>query len=652
MTVNGAALVQDMDYTVSWSNNVNVGKAEVHITGRNNYQGTLTCSFMIEKGFAPQPEEIMAYTVTFDFLGHGTGIQKITGVGAGSLIEEPAPPAAAGYRFMGWYQDRAFTKIWDFDTDTVHGDMVLYARWLAAVSGDGDADSDLYIGEIPSQTYTGSAIRPSVVIYASDGDAPLKAGKDYTVQYYNNINASEMNAIKINAVGTDVVKTVSGGVSRTGEEDNGFSSSLPYVAITGKGNYKGTIYRNFQISAVTLTDNGRDLAAGFVLSYTEQLAGNSKKSKKPFTSLKYKKPMKAGADYLVTLTAQEAYGKNGDSLPGNMELAKEGGIPVIPAGCWGTFQIAVTGINNYRGTLYKTIYVADKSHLMKNATITIGKNLKSIKYSDGKDIVLTPAYYDASTKGYYAVDENGMENRNKKLDKADAFVVKSGKTGLRYGKDFTVSYTDNRAVGTATLTITGIGMYVGAKRATFRITGDAFSAKTIDVDGFHASMPYTGKALTQNGVMLSAGSTKLAYGKDYTVRYGNNVKKGTAAMVFTANPASGYSGSFKKTFKILPAALDKDAITITASDYAVTDGNTRLEGETAYTKAGAKPSGRVQLVNGAGVMLKEGRDYVLRYGANVAAGRDKGSITVTGAGLYGGSVTVRFPIESRSLILK
>ena len=40
---------------------------------------------------------------------------------------------------------------------------------------------------------------------------------------------------------------------------------------------------------------------------------------------------------------------------------------------------------------------------------------------------------------------------------------------------------------------------------------------------------------------------------------------------------------------------------------------------------------------------------MLSYGANTAAGRNKGSVTVIGTGLYGGSVTVKFDIKSRDI---
>ncbi len=42
-------------------------------------------------------------------------------------------------------------------------------------------------------------------------------------------------------------------------------------------------------------------------------------------------------------------------------------------------------------------------------------------------------------------------------------------------------------------------------------------------------------------------------------------------------------------------------------------------------------------------------DYAVSYGTNMAAGKNKGSVTITGAGRYGGSVTVKFEIGKKSI---
>jgi hypothetical protein len=42
-------------------------------------------------------------------------------------------------------------------------------------------------------------------------------------------------------------------------------------------------------------------------------------------------------------------------------------------------------------------------------------------------------------------------------------------------------------------------------------------------------------------------------------------------------------------------------------------------------------------------------DYTLTYGANIAAGKNKGTVTIKGNGKYGGSVTVKFTIKSKTV---
>ena len=133
------------------------------------------------------------------------------------------------------------------------------------------------------------------------------------------------------------------------------------------------------------------------------------------------------------------------------------------------------------------------------------------------------------------------------------FTVRGGKNYLLYGRDYEVSYSNNQAVGAAVMIITGKGAYKGTKRITFRIKGTVFNAKNIKIDqgSFSPHMIYTGEPLRQDGVILKYRGKKLVYGVDYAVNYKNNIKKGTATIIFTGKAVSGYTGSFKKNFKII-----------------------------------------------------------------------------------------------------
>ena len=56
VTWNGAVLVVNTDYTLSWANNVNVGPATVTITGMGRFSGSVTKTFYISENVEPEWE--------------------------------------------------------------------------------------------------------------------------------------------------------------------------------------------------------------------------------------------------------------------------------------------------------------------------------------------------------------------------------------------------------------------------------------------------------------------------------------------------------------------------------------------------------------------------------------------------------------------
>lgn len=715
--LNGDRLTTGPSYTVTTDEEgkdtvtlIDISKTGRYYIHPSKADAGMNYSLTYKPGILTVSEERVAYTVTFDGMGYCDGFRK-SGIKSGALLElsdsERMPAAKEkGHVFAGWYRDRTFAKgkEWNFDTDTVQSDLTLYACWLSAAAEDGNG-LKLCVQEIPDQFYTGSAQKPAVTVYDSDGKTLLKSGKDYTVKYVNNTNAA--------AVGEDGKPTAAGGtasVVNPGKANETitdvighFSKDCPYVVITGKGNYAETIYRNFMIlpAQISAADGNKaesggtvgqqgdtPLSAGFTLKYTDQLVADGKKEQKPFGSIKYKKAMKAGTDFTVSLGAQEALDGAGNAVPdwkaeGTLDAGKQYTLPAIPKGYSGTFTLTVTGKGNYAGTVRRKVYVSEKQKLMKNATITLGKNQKTFAYT-GQDVMLTPGYYDAATKKNYKVTAAGTVSGTAEENANDMFLVKAGKNGkaggegLVWGRDYTIDYAGtNRAAGTATMTLTGINGYVGTKSVTFKITGAKFAANTVDVkvydsakpgepqtDAFRASMPYTGKAVTQNKVRLTTKVTKsnptakeFNYGEHYTISYKNNVKKGTATMTFTAKPASGYIGSFKKTFRITAQELSKDRLTVAApggsgdSSAAVQTGSDGAEA--VYGKNGAKLS--FVVTNEAGAVLREGTDYTVKYKNNSAvttaqtAENKRPLMTVTGKGNYAGKVEVFFAVIPASL---
>ena len=72
--------------------------------------------------------------VSFETNG-GSGISDMI-VQYGERITRPEDPVREGYRLEGWYTDLDLQNPWDFDTDTVQGNMTLYAKWDQGVAPD------------------------------------------------------------------------------------------------------------------------------------------------------------------------------------------------------------------------------------------------------------------------------------------------------------------------------------------------------------------------------------------------------------------------------------------------------------------------------------------------------------------------------------
>lgn len=60
----------------------------------------------------------------------------------GEKVVRPEDPVREGFRFAGWYADINLTDVWDFERDTVQGNMSLYAKWVADDASEPMPDDD------------------------------------------------------------------------------------------------------------------------------------------------------------------------------------------------------------------------------------------------------------------------------------------------------------------------------------------------------------------------------------------------------------------------------------------------------------------------------------------------------------------------------
>ena len=520
----------------------------------------------------------------------------------------------------GRYSD--FTLISSTDGKAEYGEVLREDVPDDGIIPDGIWMSDLQTG---GYTYTGKAITPSFRVY--DGKKMLAVKKDYTVSYKNNINAATADDAK----------------------------KAPTITVKSTGNYKGRETRTFTITPASLKESNPQIKAEDL--YLAAPTGKNPKGIKavPVVTDNGKK-LSENKDYTVnhvTLNEQNAENKNANSY-------------VTP----GKYTVEITGKGNYTGTRQITVTLADVAKeqiLMSKVTVakvpdvTYDADLCEGNNAKGMTPALTVTY--GSGKNKVTLYKEGDVNA-------------AGETVSAENADYTVTWINNRYVGTATVVLTGTGkiledgtvsgQYFGEKRITFKIKGTALSANMVSwVDGSkNVSVVYNGeeqeprvrvslqkKVKGKDGKMVTQTTYLREYDEyaqygDYKVSYLKNVDAGTATVVITG--VGGYTGTVKKTFKITQADLAAEG---TEAKIGVAD-------SIPFVKNGAKPAIVVtaKLANGNTVTLKEGKDYTVTYVNNKAVSEGKNLtekklplITVKGKGNFKGSIKQTFTITNKSL---
>lgn len=523
-------------------------------------------------------------------------------------------------REPGRYSD--FTLISSTDGKAEYGEVLREDVPDDGIIPDGIWMTDLQAG---GYTYTGKAITPSFRVY--DGKKMLAVKKDYTVSYKNNIKAATADDAK----------------------------KAPTITVKSTGNYKGTETRTFTINPASL--DGTEQRINIDNLYLAAPAGKNPKGIKavPVVTDNGKK-LSENKDYTVnhvTLNEQNAENKNANSY-------------VTP----GKYTVEITGKGNYTGTRQITVTLADvaKEQILMSK-VTVAK-VPDVTYDADLCEGRSPAGMTPALTVTYG------SGKNKVTLYKEGDVNAAGETVSAENADYTVTWINNRYVGTATVVLTGTGkiledgtvsgQYFGEKRITFKIKGTALSANMVSwVDGSkNVSVVYNGgeqeprvrvslqkKVKGKDGKMVTQTTYLREYDEyaqygDYKVSYLKNVDAGTATVVITG--AGGYTGTVKKTFKITQADLAAEG---TEAKIGVAD-------SIPFVKNGAKPAIVVtaKLANGNTVTLKEGKDYTITYANNKAVSEGKNLtekklplITVKGKGNFKGSIKQTFTITNKSL---
>lgn len=548
--------------------------------------------------------------------------------------------------------------------------------------------TDISFEDIAAVTYTGQALTPDVTV--KDGQTVLTKDTDFSVSYEDNENAG------------------------TGK-----------ATIVGIGNYSGQVEKTFTINKADITPTAP--TAMTQLTYTGEAqtlvaAGSI-----------------AGPGNLEACEMQ--YSLDGQTYAKDLPTATN-------AGSYTVFY-KVVGDANHNGVdaqfINVAIYKAALTNvLLQTATLTYNQQEQSpviTSVKAGELDVPAEAYtisgnkatnvgnylieivpkddaqnYDGSAKAQWSIvaaDANlfSIQLSNSSLvyngtELKPTATVKDGSAVLVEGTDYTLAYTNNVNVGTATVTATGIGNYSGTKTANFTITQ---ADMVITVPTVKEGLVYT----TQAQALANAGTVEggeLMYSLDNT-QWTTTVPTGTEAKEYTvyykivndANHKAVEPQQFKVTIEqatltaaqltetnfiynqqeqtALVSYVNAGTIVVPATSYDVEGnkatnvgnyeakmtgkGNFKGEvkvqwsivaanaqlfditlGTTEYIYDGNAKTPTATVKDGEATLV-ENTDYTLAYTANTAAGT--ATVTATGKGNYTGTQTATFVIKPAKL---
>lgn len=493
--------------------------------------------------------------------------------------------------------------------------------------------------------YTGNAIKPAIVV--TNNGEELVAGVDYTVKYSNNVNVP--------------------------------TKKQPTITVTGKGNIAGSSSTTFKIVPKDINDS--DVIEGSVVVVKNSKAtpilvyNNKKLGNKDFDNADAKK--KFTEDGVITITGK-----------GNFTGTREIDVKVVDKKDLKKFTVTVGKEKlTYNGEeQIPTITVADKA---SKAPLTEGTDYiivyggSTVNAGTVKFTVIGLGYYSGIVAKSYkisplavkdgmevtGVSEDGYGFTSKGVTIGEDLTVtyKATDDVLTEGKDYKISYSNNKKVGTAKYTIKFQGNYKGSKAVsgTFTIVPAGLNDTTDGLKIVLADQIYKGKPnvykskpiVDIDGVTLKASNYTVKYYKDaeltdeitgknkvsldadekYTTIYVKIVGKGNYAPANGEYATAEYKVYAKDGYK----NLSKARVTF------VDENGNKLK-NVAYTGNELEPTVKVEYKDGKTWVEVSADQYEVSYTNNVNKG--KATVVVTGTGdEYAGSKTAKISIVAKSL---
>ena len=676
---NGNTLVKDQDYTVSYTDNLNVGTATVTVTGLGEYTGlTATGTFRIEA-------KLLNLDVTAD--------------PASGVVGDGQTPAVTVKLDNQELADTAYTlsyQKYDADGNLVpaqESDLADAGMYVIIATGTGE-----HAGALGSTTFvrlaSGSGTLDPVIPNPDPDNDPNDEGVSVdattgviTMTYNGKDRVSVLDGIKITTDGTTEATITSTKVSY----NSGAQEDLAGYQMINAGVYTVTYTATEGTAVVTVIINPKNINDG-----TISVTGLGEK------------------EYTYDATQQSPNVSLTDSETNSITATTDYTVAQVSQTNAGSYQVAITGTGNYTGVRYGTfiinqaeltvtgigvkpafVYGYTSRDLTKDTEFTVN----GIQTGDENDVTVTvtvPAglgagehtitpviggtdannYTLSDTSGvaitvnpYDPTDPDGTGNPDKDPDGDGVNEDEDGNGVVDPDKDGDGDgFIEDEDDGTGSSTGDGVIETVGGLKVVLNPISGAFNGK--------AHTPTVTVTYTPDG----GQETELALGQDYTVTYLSRTADGkdgaqvaemiqegayTVRVTLTGN----YKGGFDLTYTITPATggatdpdnPDKD----TDGDGSVEDGNNdgaieyngytvnMVPTEVYHNGQAQYPKVTVTFNDGTDTTaLLEGRDFAVSYldskDSPVTEMVDVGSYTVRVKlqGNYTGDFDLTYTIRS------
>lgn len=568
-------LKEGTDYKLEYKNNVNVGTATVKVVGMGAYEGVdQTANFEIEEDCGWNG--IKYYNDTYQ---NGDHIGSLEWSEWGYNKKTPYIPIACNHCGKELENGKDYTITF---SNTDHpGEGTAKVVGLNKYAGyelsftytlkakDLKAESYYNGDDLGTYKWTGKEVKPDIGkiyvqdIYGSVVDTEAVEGKDYQLEYSNNI---EEGTATVKVVGIGDAKGTVLTYTYHIEKQHGWNG----FSVTGHkdgddlGSYEWT--GNDVEPELNLTCNhcGNELYLGrdYELEYTGDRTEPGKVTVKVIGTGDYEGWTQSYTYTIMNKTFSFESHQDGEDLGAVEYTGSEVRYPISNV-------TDKTGKTLSEGTDYKLVYSDNTKPGVANVQI-IGLNdydgcTLSFTYTivdhDGESGFHNNLYTDGADMGSYAY--TGEEVK----PSIGLMYSNYNQTFLIEGVDYKVEYSNNINPGTATAKVIGIGRYTGHEMSfTYTIKNKSFAAKDHKDGENLGTLKWTGKAQTMKlGDMIDPiDGHVLKEETDYKIVYSDNVDAGTAkaeviglgyyegsslTFYYTIEKQHGWNGFYSKGHK-------------------------------------------------------------------------------------------------------